>query len=249
MLNVTVRPVECVSTCKICNAQAPLYGVTDFQKSCEEARGHYLPLTGVPIYYHRCNECGLVFTRAFDDWSKADYVQHIYNDEYVLIDPDYVDARPASNAAFILDFVKKGKDLKCLDYGGGNGKLAGLLRKDGLDAHSWDPMDAAHAPPPSDSFDFVSAFEVLEHTPEPVATVREALGLLGPRGVLLFSTLTIDHVPPRGMDHWYIAPRNGHITIYTRRALDTLFAQEGFRVHHFNDNLHMALNNDPDWLS
>src|SRR4051812_6413734 len=111
MNNVAVRPVERVSTCKICSAQAPLYGVTDFHKSCEEARGRYLPLTGVAIYYHRCGDCGLVFTHAFDDWSKAEYVQHIYNDDYVLIDPEYIDTRPTGNAAFILDFIKKGKDL------------------------------------------------------------------------------------------------------------------------------------------
>jgi SAM-dependent methyltransferase len=249
MDNVTVGATVRVSTCKICNAQATLYGVTDFNKSCEEARGYYLPLAGVPIYYHRCGECGLIFTHAFDQWSKADYVRHIYNDDYVLIDPDYVDSRPTGNAAFILNFVKKGKDLKCLDYGGGNGKLAGLLREGGLDAQSWDPMDAAGTPPPAERFDFMSAFEVLEHTPDPVATVREAVGMLGSRGVLLFSTLTVDHVPARGMDNWYIAPRNGHITLYTRHALDTLFAQEGYRVHHFNDNLHLALNHDPDWLS
>ena len=248
MANVTVSVTVRVSMCKVCDSQAPLYGVTDFNKSCEEARGYYLPLAGVPIYYHRCNECGLIFTHAFDQWSKADYVQHIYNDDYVLIDPDYVDTRPAGNATFILDFVKKGRDLKCLDYGGGNGKLAGLLREGGLDAQSWDPMDASGTPPPSGFFDFMSAFEVLEHTPDPAATAREALGMLGPRGVLLFSTLTVDHVPARGMDNWYIAPRNGHITLYTRRALDTLFAQEGYRVHHFNDNLHMALKDDPDWL-
>jgi 2-polyprenyl-3-methyl-5-hydroxy-6-metoxy-1,4-benzoquinol methylase len=103
--------------------------------------------------------------------------------------------------------------------------------------------------PPSGSFDFISAFEVLEHTPEPLATVQEALGLLNERGVLLFSTLTIDHVPPRGMDNWYIAPRNGHITLYTRRSLQTMFAGLGYRIHHFNDNLHMALKDVPEWLS
>ncbi|WP_438393491.1 class I SAM-dependent methyltransferase [Caballeronia sp. DA-9] len=249
MDNVTVRPVVHVSTCKICNSQAPLYGVADFNKSCEEARGRYLPLVGVPVYYHRCNHCGLVFTRAFDDWTKADYAQHIYNEDYVLIDPDYIDVRPASNAGFIRDFIKKGRDLKCLDYGGGNGTLARLLQEAGVDAHSWDPMDAVGSPSPSGPFDFISAFEVLEHTPKPVATVREALSMLSPRGVLVFSTLTIDHVPARGMDNWYIAPRNGHITLYTRRALLTLFEGEGYRVHHFNNNLHMALNHDPDWLS
>jgi SAM-dependent methyltransferase len=244
----TVGPVVRMSMCKVCNEPAPLYGVTDFNKSCEERRGRYLPLTGVPVYYHQCDACGLIFTTAFDHWSKADYLQHIYNDDYVLVDPDYIDSRPAGNAAFILDFIKKGHGLRCLDYGGGNGKLTSLLRKGGVDGHSWDPMDEERVPP-SGSFDFISAFEVLEHTPEPLATVQEALGLLNGRGVLLFSTLTIDHVSPRGMDNWYIAPRNGHITLYTRRSLQTMFAGSGYRIHHFNDNLHMALKEDPDWLS
>jgi SAM-dependent methyltransferase len=245
----TIAPIVRVSTCKVCNSEAPLYGVTDFNKSCEERRGHYLPLTGVAIYYHRCNDCGLVFTKAFDHWSKADYLQHIYNDDYELVDPDYIDTRPAGNAVFILDFIKKGQQLKCLDYGGGNGKLAGLLREGGVDSHSWDPMDETGDVPPSGSFDFISAFEVLEHTPEPLATVQQALGLLNERGVLLFSTLTVDHVPARGMDNWYIAPRNGHITLYTRRSLQTLFDSMGYRLHHFNDNLHMALNEVPAWLT
>jgi hypothetical protein len=130
-----------MSMCKVCNEPAPLYGVTDFNKSCEERRGRYLPLTGVPVYYNRCDACGLIFTTAFDHWSRADYLQHIYNDDYVLVDPDYIDSRPAGNAAFILDFIKKGHALRCLDYGGGNGRLMSLLREGGVDAHSWDPMD------------------------------------------------------------------------------------------------------------
>src|SRR5471032_796729 len=217
----TVGPVVRISMCKVCNEPAPLYGVTDVNKSCEERRGRYLPLTGVPVYYHRCDACGLIFTTAFDHWGKA---------------------------AFILDFIKKGHEFRCLDYGGGNGRLTSLLREGGVDGHSWDPMDE-EAVPPSGSFDFISAFEVLEHTPEPLATVQEALGLLNERGVLLFSTLTIDHVPPRGMDNWYIAPRNGHITLYTRRSLQTMFAGLGYRIHHFNDNLHMALKDVPEWLT
>jgi SAM-dependent methyltransferase len=246
--SATVGPVVRILTCKVCNEPALLYGVTDFNKSCEERRGRYLPLTGVPVYYHRCNGCGLIFTSAFDHWSKDDYLRHIYNDDYVLVDPDYIDTRPAGNAVFILDFIKKGHALRCLDYGGGNGKLTSLLREGGVDGHSWDPMGEGGAPP-SGSFDFISAFEVLEHAPEPLATIQQALGLLNGRGVLLFSTLTIDHVSPRGMDNWYIAPRNGHVTLYTRRSLQTMFAGVGYWVHHFNDNLHMALKDDPSWLS
>jgi SAM-dependent methyltransferase len=243
-MNNMVGPIARVSTCKVCQGEAQLYGVTDFNKNCEEPRGCYLPLAGVPIYYHRCGRCGLVFTNAFDHWTKSDYLQHIYNEDYGVVDPDYVEVRPAHNASLVFNFIQKEPALKCLDYGGGNGKLTALLRARGVDAYSWDPMaEEAEVPAPG-SFDFVSAFEVLEHTPEPLTTVQHVLGLLNRRGVALFSTLTIDALPPRAIDHWYIAPRNGHITIHTRQSLQTTFAKFGYRVHHFNDNLHLASNID-----
>jgi 2-polyprenyl-3-methyl-5-hydroxy-6-metoxy-1,4-benzoquinol methylase len=245
----TVGPVEQVSTCKICRNDAPLYGVTDFNKTCEEHRGQFLPLTGVAVYYHRCNQCGLVFTNSFDHWSKSDYLKHIYNDDYVTIDPEYLGERASNNAVLVLDFIKKAQKLKCLDYGGGNGRLAEVLRERGVDGVSWDPMDGDEEMPAPGQFDFISAFEVLEHTPEPVATVKQALDMLCGRGVMMFSTLTIDHIAPRSMDNWYIAPRNGHITLYTKQSLQTLFADLGYRVHHFNSGLHLAVRDDPDWLS
>ncbi|MEA3126124.1 MAG: hypothetical protein QOD67_3143 [Caballeronia sp.] len=241
-----VGPLARVSTCKVCQGEAPLYGVTDFNKNCGEPRGCYLPLTGVPVYYHRCVRCGLVYTNAFDHWKKSDYLRHIYNDDYRVVDPDYADVRPTNNATLVFNFIQKGQSPKCLDYGGGNGKLTALLREGQVDASSWDPMAEDEEMPPSGSFDFVSAFEVLEHTPQPLTSVQQALGLLKRRGVVLFSTLTIDALPPRAIDHWYIAPRNGHITIHTRQSLHTMFAKFGYRVHHFNDNLHLALNEHDD---
>jgi SAM-dependent methyltransferase len=248
-LRDALQPVSSTSACKVCQGEAPLNGVTDFNKNCEERNGPVLPLTGVPVFYHRCTQCGLVFTRAFDHWDKSDYLRHIYNHDYVLVDPDYIDSRPANFAALVADFIKAARGLKCLDYGGGNGRLTALLRERGIDGTSWDPMGEDGDTPPAGPFDFISAFEVLEHTPEPAATVGQALDMLAQGGVMLFSTLTIDALPPRSMDFWYIAPRNGHITVYTRKSLQTLFGGFGFRVHHFNYNLHLAMKEAPAWLS
>lgn len=244
-----LEAVPSMSICKICRGRAPLCGVADFNKNCEERRGHLLPLAAIPIYYHCCDDCGLVFTHAFDRWSKSAFVKHIYNAAYADVDPDYIAARPAANAMVIENFIARADGPKCLDYGGGNGRLAELLRERGVDAHSWDPMGQGHAEPVPDSFDLVTAFEVLEHTPSPRETVASALSMLRPYGVMLFTTLTIDSLPPRAMDHWYIAPRNGHITIHTSRSLEMLFDAFGYRVHHFDQNTHVALREVPDWLS
>jgi hypothetical protein len=64
----------------------------------------------------------------------------------------------------------------------------------------------------------------------------------------LFSTLTIDKLPPRSLEFWYIAPRNGHVTIHTRRSLAALAARFGKRLHHFSDGMHLCLTEPPAWL-
>src|SRR5580698_7926076 len=76
--------------CKICSAPSPLYGVVDFNKSCIEQQGRKLPLSGHPIYFRRCQQCGFTFTTAFDGWDLDAFCRNIYNDEYVVVDPDYV---------------------------------------------------------------------------------------------------------------------------------------------------------------
>jgi len=93
-----LKPVTTAPTlCKICGGAAPLYGVVDFNKSCEEANGLKLSLAGVPVYYRRCANCHFVFTDAFDDWGADQFKTHIYNDDYRMVDPDYKTTRPRGN--------------------------------------------------------------------------------------------------------------------------------------------------------
>jgi 2-polyprenyl-3-methyl-5-hydroxy-6-metoxy-1,4-benzoquinol methylase len=245
---LSVRFSGSQSQCKICASPASIYGVVDFNKNCLENRDVFLPLVGVPVYYHQCEKCRLIFSNAFDDWTTADYQRHIYNSDYVKVDPDYVEARPRQLADMVFNFIKRGDGLQLLDYGGGSGLMAELLRQKGVAATSWDPM-TANPLPDKHHFDVVTCFEVFEHTASPTATAKSALGLLGRNGVLLFSTLTADALPPREVGFWYIAPRNGHITIYSKKSLRTLFAKFGYKTHHFNDNVHMAYQELPAWVT
>ncbi|HLQ88747.1 MAG TPA: class I SAM-dependent methyltransferase [Xanthobacteraceae bacterium] len=234
--------------CKVCGAASPLDGVIDFNKCASEQQAVLRPLWGVPVYYHRCPDCRLLFTVAFDRWTTAEFQRHIYNDGYAEVDPDYSEARPVSNAGVVANFVARGENLNILDYGGGNGRLARELVARGFTASSWDTMEPSDVRPAVGSFDVVTCFEVMEHTPTPVETFADAISYLKPGGVMLFSTLTIDALSPRSMEHWYILPRNGHVTIYTKRSLALLAAKFGHRIHHFDDVLHLGLTEVPNWL-
>jgi Methyltransferase domain len=81
---------------------------------------------------------------------------------------------------------------------------------------------------------------VFEHTPTPIATASEALSFLRPNGRLLFSTLLMDELPRQATDHWYISPRNGHISLHTSVSLRTLLLGLGWNVRSFSTNLHVA---------
>jgi hypothetical protein len=235
----------------VCGALAPLHGVVDFNKSCELARGIALPLLGLAIWYHRCPDCGFTFTRQFDDFTIEDWTREVYNDGYLAVDPDYAGARAERNAPLVRTIAAQLSltdpqmaailiaRRRMLDYGSGAGILTTLLLDLPIDAAAWDPFGAQERP--MGQFELVTAFEVFEHTPTPIATAKDALGFVRAGGALLFSTLTIDELPPHDVSHWYIAPRNGHVSIHSTRSLDRLFGDLGWRVQHLNANVHIAM--------
>src|SRR5207302_7999881 len=133
-------------SCKCCSATALLYGVVDFHKNCEIGRQKVLDLSGIPIYYYRCPECQFLFTTAFDHFSREDFNATIYNADYVLVDPEYREVRPQRNAALLTRLFAAARPARILDYGGGNGYLADLLRSAGFPhVDIYDPYVPAYA--------------------------------------------------------------------------------------------------------
>jgi tetratricopeptide (TPR) repeat protein/SAM-dependent methyltransferase len=234
------------SECKVCQGASQLFGVVDFHKSCMEAKGLRLSLSGVPVYYRRCGQCGFTFTEAFDGWPAEEFQNRIYNNDYILVDPDFVEVRPAVNARMVAEsFPDSRESIRILDYGGGSGLLAERLREMGFSAATYDPFSQFHEVP-HERFDLITCFEVMEHVPQPRETVAAMVSLLNEDGAILFSTL----VQPAefekiGLSWWYAAPRNGHVSLYTQAALAHLFKAHGMKVGSFSAALHIVYRRAP----
>lgn len=222
--------------CKVCFKGAKLYGVCDFNKGCGDEHESAFPLIGMPIWYYQCDHCRLIFTRNMDDWTVEEFKDNIYNGSYYKVDGDYILERPIRNAIFISKLVRD-KRLSILDYGGGSGKTAELLRETGYDAVSWDPFNGD--PAPEVKVDVVTSVEVFEHTTDPHNTFTEAVSFLKPGGMLIFTTLTNDELRNREM-HWYISPRNGHLLMHSHKSIQELCGFHGWEVNHIDPTLHIA---------
>jgi len=235
-------------SCKACGSPSPALGAVDFNKCCEDRRRVALPLSGRRVTYHRCPACALVFTGDFDAWDRDDFRTHVYNEGYADVDPDYAESRPAVSARLIGTlFGEACRGLPVLDYGGGDGALAALLASQhGMAAEVYDPFNSACDVPPHRLFPLVTCFEVLEHTPDPRTTIFEIAGLVQQDGLVVFSTLLQPaNFLQHGLDWWYVAPRNGHVTIYSAQALRAFWAELGFKLVSHGDNLHFAFRTLP----
>ena len=229
--------------CKICYHDTSIWGCVDSNKSCEENNGFYLPYTGNAIYYLKCNHCSYLFTVDYDHWSIEDYKNNIYNDDYIKVDPEYANgARSFGQAQLIMNNQTFPKHQNVLDYGAGNGLLGSILNENGYNVESWDPMwGKAPSWHEGKKFDFIMAFEVMEHTPTPTETIREMKQWLKPNGSMIIGTLSNDIMEgKRDINHWYLSPRNGHVCMYSNRSLDELFSQIGMTVTHYPWNIHIA---------
>jgi 2-polyprenyl-6-hydroxyphenyl methylase/3-demethylubiquinone-9 3-methyltransferase len=115
-------------------------------------------------------------------------------------------------------------------------------------AVTYDPFVPEHAQAPSGRFDLVTCFETLEHMPDPLAGIGAIAAKLAEPGLVLFSTLL---QPPdfdrQGLHWWYVGPRNGHISLFSRDALVKAWHQHGCQIRSFNDNYHTAFRTLPDF--
>jgi len=238
--------------CPVCAAPCVPLGTVDFNKSCEEARGFYLPPAGRPVHYVICTACDFSFAPEFAAWSPADFEREIYNEGYSGVDPDHADARPRANAESLLaTFGNPGRTIRHLDYGGGAGLLSTLLGKSGWHSTSFDPFfDRDVQLKELGTFQLITCFEVFEHVPDVNDLAVNLSALMADDGLILFSTMVSDGEVRRGqpLTWWYASPRNGHISLHSAKSLAALAKNHGFSVASFSPGMHVYWRQQfPQW--
>ncbi|MBX9902602.1 MAG: class I SAM-dependent methyltransferase [Burkholderiaceae bacterium] len=235
--------------CPVCKSKTAYLDSVDFNKSCEEARGFYLPPSGVKIQYFLCASCWFCFAPEIAAWNVKQFEEHIYDEAYELIDPDYRSIRPLANADMLHKTFGSAK-IRHLDYGGGSGLLSGALKARSWDSYSYDPFTNPDLNVVElGKFDLITAFEVFEHVPNVDALFADLQKLVKPDAIILFSTLLSDGEisQEKPLTWWYASPRNGHISLFSQASLKQCLRQQGFNFASFSAGLHVAYRQIPAW--
>lgn len=239
--------------CPVCSTTCSLLDVVDFNKSCHENQGHYLELAGIPVYYALCPECGFCFAPQLHKWPPEKFEELIYNAVYALIDPEYKEVRPKRCAGILLNyFPNLPPTVRHLDYGGGNGLLSKCMIESNWQSVSHDVfVNKETKINQLGKFDLISAFEVFEHVPDVQQLMSDLSTLLNDEGIVIFTTLVTDgNIRPNNrLNWWYASPRNGHISLFSKKSLAILADKYGFKFGSFSAANHMLFKKLPSWAT
>ena len=181
--------------------------------------------------------CGLAFFDPMIEGDAALYPAFYRNtkaDQWLLGDPD------AARAEFVAAARLIGKDERVLDVGCGPGAFGRHLphaRYTGVDPYA--PEAAApevlrqdihtHAAENPGAYDAVCAFQVLEHTDQPLAMARSMVRALKPGGLFIAAVpswpsplVEIPNMPANAVPH--------HLSWWTTRALEALCEELGLEA-------------------
>ena len=199
----------------------------------------------------RCGECGLVET--FPPVPAAEigryYPASYYGDNnrrFNALLEGLIPYFRNRRALAIERLVPKGR---MLDVGCGRGILPALLRERGWEAHGLEFSETAarHArdelgipvfvgdflrsPYADGFFDTVVLWHVLEHVPDPVATIRRARQILRPGGLLIVAVPNFESLQARWTGrHWFHLDIPRHYHHFGLEVLRRLLAGNGFSV-------------------
>jgi hypothetical protein len=190
------------------------------------------------INYFKCPACGHVQTEP-PYWLEETYRNADFQRDVGMADRSVWTAQTTVALAHRLGI---GPDESCLDWGAGTGLFVRLCRDYGLNFFYTDPYAQNvfargfewNTQEPQPAWACVTAFEVAEHFPNPLADF-DRLFRLAPRHLLISTLLYQD----QGPDWWYFGGDGQHVAFYTRRSLEVIARHHGYHLASDNSDLHL----------
>lgn len=137
------------------------------------------------------------------------------------------------------------QDINILDFGCGHGMFVSDLKKAGYEnTIGYDAFNDYYSGlPKTNQFHIVNMTEVIEHISYPFVELQWIHKALVPGGCVMIETSFVDIAEQEDIpleDFFYIAPQNGHCTIFSHHGLDLLMALKGFIPRrHFNRHVRL----------
>lgn len=203
-------------------------------------------------YAHvRCLNCQAIFVQPMP--SAEELNAHYQNPAYFQGETEqgyrnYADMHRALRPHFLRRLKRIERELgrlgRLLDYGCADGYFLQLARAEGWDiaglelaAHMREqachalgaPIAASLDDLREDTFDAITLWEVIEHLPQPIATLERLRAHLRPKGILMLSTPNAGHWQvPREPDQWRGFRPPSHLVLFDAHALNFALSRAGF---------------------
>lgn len=201
-----------------------------------------------PLEFQQCRACGFIFRPEVDTrevYEGGAYEERDFAVDYAVdttIDERRVNARV--RLAWLLEHVSGGR---LLDVGAAGGAFVLVAGDAGFDAFGVEPAPAfaRHAREglgvdvrdgrvedldlPAGSLDVVTMWHVLEHVPEPAATLTVLREKLRPGGALVVEVPNVESVAAQRMGvGWTHLDADVHVSQFAPRTLRSLLERSGF---------------------
>lgn len=187
--------------------------------------------------YRRCGSCGYVFV------VDPHWLELAYSNAIAALDTGIVTRNRwlADASCALLGLSLRGVRTT-LDFGGGSGLLVRLMRDRGHDfrwhdAYSPNLLARGFEGDLQSPYDMVTAFELVEHLPEPMDTFAQ---LRSRAPIIVISTELLPAGKQVLDDWWYYAPVSGqHIGFFTEAALRVVARRLDLALSSNGRNLHV----------
>jgi Methyltransferase domain len=177
------------------------------------------------VHYFRCEKCGFIQTET-PYWLEEAYSSAIATQDVGIMQRNLANCKLTS-AVINLLFPNLST---AVDFGAGHGVFVRLMRDRGFnffwsDLHATNDYARGFECQEGATYDFLTAFEVLEHLTDPSADLSKLMSL---SENLFVSTCLVPQPAPALSDWWYYLPTTGqHVAFYTMESLRVLAARFG----------------------